>query len=85
MVDAVINMMSEAIEYDLGYYGNFVGALEVKSNDEDEDRYAQGKGGFFRFQDDLRKVAYEEEHAVVHVANKYCVVVDRTLKEELGD
>jgi hypothetical protein len=87
IVDAAIGMLSDAIEYDLGYDGNFARACEIQDEDEDEDEdvYDRRKDGFFRFQDDLRKVAYEEEHAVVLVARKYCLVTDKMLREELGD
>jgi hypothetical protein len=84
-VDAAIGVLGDVIEYDLGYDGNFARACEVQDEDKDEDVYDRGKDGFFRFQDALRKVAYEEEHAVVLVARKYCLVTDKLLREELGD
>jgi hypothetical protein len=85
IMDAAIGVLRDAIEYDLGYDGNFARACEIQDEDEDEDVYDRGKDGFFRFQDDLRKVAYEKEHAVVLVARKYCLVTDKMLREELGD
>jgi hypothetical protein len=87
VVDAVIGLLSDAIEYDLDYDGNFARVRESEDDDEeeDEDLYKRGEDRFFRFQHVFRKVAYEEEHVVMLVARKYCLAADKILREELGD
>jgi hypothetical protein len=38
-MDAAIGVLGDAIEYDLGYDGNFAIACEIQDEDEDEDVY----------------------------------------------
>lgn len=80
LVQAIIEALSEAIEYRLGWTGNF--------KDDDGSGYqefdSENVGYFFCPTDDNEKVACQLEHAIVLVADQYSIKISRILQSELG-
>jgi hypothetical protein len=70
IVESVIDMLSNAIEFRLGFKGN----RGYGGEDFVREGYFSVKG----------RIANETEHAIVHLVNQYCERVNKTLREELG-
>jgi hypothetical protein len=80
IIEAIIDVVSKAIEYLLGYQGNF----EATYYDSQEQEYERVKYAYFQLQGEYEMIAREKEHAIVHLVNRYSIEVDRLLREELG-
>ena len=78
LVEAIIESLGTAIEYRLGYQGNFSWnhCNHVTSHD---------MFGWFTGAEADGKIAREKEHAVIHVTNQYFGKVDEALRQRLGD
>jgi hypothetical protein len=75
IVEAIILFLSEAIEFNCGWRGNW--------GYGDDDAGSKEDTGCFR--NPLKLVSNELEHAQVHVANRYCFQIGTILENELGD
>jgi hypothetical protein len=75
IVEAIILFLSEAIEFNCGWRGNW--------GYGDDDAGSKEDTGCFR--NPLKLVANELEHAQVHVANRYCFQIGTILENEFGD
>jgi hypothetical protein len=78
LVEAVIDMLCRAIEYNLGY-GGFYSHVGRDKTEWNEDAITM-----FSYKRSYVKVAYEKEHAIVHVVGQYRKRVDKELRERLG-
>jgi hypothetical protein len=79
LVEAVIEWICNAIEYNLGYDGNFkTVARDGKEWDKDAFKV-------FRYKRKNRKIAYEREHMIMCKVSQYCHKVDRLLRARLQD
>jgi hypothetical protein len=81
LMDGVCGMISSAIEYSLGYIGNF----EETSNDPDDEEVEKGKYDFFRYRGEYEQIAYEPQHMEVLIVRKYCAAIDTILRDKLGE
>lgn len=79
VVEAAIEMLSKAAEYYLGYGGSWLPIGRGCDKWKEEDRE------MFRFKDPYAKVAYHNEHAVVHMVDLYRDEVDARLRVVLSD
>ncbi len=79
LIEAVIDMLYRAIEYNLGYGGSYsrVG--------RDKTEWNENAITMFSYKGSHVKVAYEKEHAIVHVVGQYRKRVDKELRERLAE
>ena len=78
LVEAVIDMLCGAIEYNLGYTGSYA-RIGRDQTEWDQDIFET-----FRYKGSHFRTAYEKEHAIVRVVSLYRKV-DRTLRDQLGE
>jgi hypothetical protein len=79
LVEAVINWICNAIEYNLGYDGNF------KTVDRDGKEWDKDAFKVFRYKDKNRKIVYEREYIITFKVGQYCNKVNRLLRARLQD
>ncbi|KAI4938883.1 uncharacterized protein J4E92_000164 [Alternaria infectoria] len=79
LVEAVIDMLCGAIEYNLGYTGSYA-RIGRDQTEWDQDVFET-----FRYKGSHVRTAYEKEHAIVRVVSLYQKKVDRTLRDRLGE
>jgi hypothetical protein len=79
LVEAVIETLCRAMEYHLGYEGNYT-RVGRDGTEWDKDVFQ-----FFKHKGTHRKVAYAKEHAMVHIIGQYRRKVDEELRELLGE
>ncbi|KAI4943059.1 hypothetical protein J4E86_010006 [Alternaria arbusti] len=79
LVEAVIDMLCGAIEYNLGYTGSYA-RIGRDQTEWDQDIFET-----FRYKGSHVKTAYEKEHAIVRVVSLYRKKVDGTLRDRLGE
>jgi hypothetical protein len=80
LIEAVIDMLCKAIEFNLGYEGNF-----SLINRKGEEWKNKGVFKMFQYKGKYRKVALEKQHAIVHIVGQYRAMVDAELRERLGE
>jgi hypothetical protein len=80
LAEAIIETIMLAIEYRMGYKGSF-SCLTRDGHEYTDDWMPMD----YRFQGENAKVAYEKEHAAVHLFNLYRKKVDAVLRVQLGD
>jgi hypothetical protein len=78
LVEAIIDMLCKAIEYNLGYQGSF-SRIGRNGTEWDEDLF-----GMFRYQGTYVKVATEKEYETVRIVEQYREKVNYGLRERLG-
>jgi hypothetical protein len=79
LVEAVIDMLCKAIEFNLGYEGSF-----SLINRKGEEWKNKDVFKMFQYKGKYRKVALEKQHAIVHIMGQYRAMVDAELRERLG-
>lgn len=79
LVEAVIDMLCKAIEYNLGYTGSYA-RIGRDQTECDQDVFET-----FRYKGSHVRVAHQKEHATVHVVSLYRRRVDKALRERLGE
>jgi hypothetical protein len=79
LVEAVIDILCKAMEYNLGYDGNF-STVDRDGRDWDEDVFK-----VFRYKRKHRKTASRREHMIVLIIRQYRKKVDTLLRERLRD
>jgi hypothetical protein len=79
LVEAVIRLLTNAIEYHLGYKGKY------SVSDRDGKDYSPWDSKPFLYEIQFAKVAKEREYAVVHVVRLYYENIDGFLRAQLGD
>jgi hypothetical protein len=79
LVEAVVDMLCKAIEYNLGYDGNF-SIVDRDGREWDEDFFK-----VFRYKRKHRKTARKREHMIVLIIRQYRKKVDTLLRERLRD
>ncbi|KAI0606523.1 hypothetical protein TUN199_09381, partial [Pyrenophora tritici-repentis] len=79
LVEKIIDMLCYAIEYNLGYRGNYT-LLGRDGKECDKDVFK-----VFWYKRNHRKIALEREHAFVHHVRQYRNKIDKELRDLLGE
>ncbi|KAH6881597.1 hypothetical protein BKA58DRAFT_445800 [Alternaria rosae] len=79
LVEAVIDMLCRAIEYNLGYIGSYARI------GRDQTEWDQCIFETFRYKGSPVRTACQKEHAIVHIISLYRKKVDKALREQLEE
>ncbi|KAL1799247.1 hypothetical protein ACET3X_003284 [Alternaria dauci] len=79
LVEATIDMLCNAMEYNLGYKGSY-SRIGRDGTEWDENVFEM-----FNYEQQHAKVAHEKEHAIVHIVGQYRKRIDKELKGWLGE
>jgi hypothetical protein len=69
IVEAIVDVISQAIEYRLGYRNNYEATHHYTQAPVVE--YERGKYAHFQLQGEYEMVTYEKEHAIARLVNWY--------------